>query len=68
MKSNTQWRNELESLEAKAEQRKEASTAQVGDLLFRFVSEDGLWSDVPLQDSPPSASSAVLPSAEPVRP
>ena len=53
LKGTMQWRKKLESLGADEEQYKEANTEAVGNLLFRYLADDGTWSDTPLQDSPP---------------
>ncbi|CAK0875569.1 unnamed protein product [Prorocentrum cordatum] len=48
-----EFKPKLESLGATEEQYKEASTEAVGNLLFRYLVDDGTWSSAPLQDSPP---------------
>ena len=52
-KGAAQWRKKLENLGATEEQYKDANAEAVGDLLFRYLVDDGTWSDTPLQDSPP---------------
>ena len=53
LKGTVQWRKKLENLGATEAQFKDANAETVGTLLFRYLTDDGSWSDNPLQDSPP---------------
>ena len=53
LKGTAQWRKKLENLGAMEEQCKHANTEAVGNLLFRYLVDDGTWSDTPMQDNPP---------------